>query len=77
VSRSRLIPLPNLRRDSSSNSGGYASSGGGVTVVVGSPILNTQCLLDQILVTRGSADEKYNSDSLDLSIEDQQSSDPV
>jgi hypothetical protein len=42
-------------------------------VVVGSPILNTRCLLDQSPVTRGSTEEKYRSDPLDLSVEDQQS----
>jgi hypothetical protein len=46
-------------------------------VVVGSPILNIRYSLDQSLVTRGSAEEKYKSDPLDLSIEDQQLSDLV
>jgi hypothetical protein len=32
--------------------------------------------LDQRPVTRGSAEEKYRSDPLDLSVEDQQSLDP-
>jgi hypothetical protein len=48
-----------------------------VTVVIGSPIPNTRCPLDQSPVTRGSTEEKYRSDPLDLSVEDQQSSDPV
>jgi hypothetical protein len=61
----------------SSKSEGCASSGGGETVVVGSPIPNTRCPLDQIPVTRGSVEEKYRSDLLDLSTEDQQSSDLV
>jgi hypothetical protein len=33
--------------------------------------------LDQSPVTRGSAEEKYRSDPLDLSAEDQQPLDPV
>jgi hypothetical protein len=36
-------------------------------VAIGSPILNTRCPLDQSPVTRGSTEEKYRSDPLDLS----------
>jgi hypothetical protein len=46
-------------------------------MVIVSPILNTQCPLDQCPVTRGSAMDNYRSDPLDLSAEDQQSLDPV
>jgi len=53
------------------------SLGGGEIVAIGSPIPNTWCLLDQSPVNRGSMEDKYRYDPLELSVEDQQLSDLV